>query len=191
VNAALIRNLDLAEEQELRQIEKTLADRKTRHRVIRHFLEQCDESDLAYIAAALSRPGGAPSKANTVATANPDPNQWTVRQERDIKFKEYPPITYRGTPRRRSWGVLGPAVLQAIDRVNVITAPAVFEWLNVNGFQFVGANKNRNISSVSSFLRTLETQGELVVIGARGKGVRPVRYEKKLQEHATTRATGQ
>ncbi len=91
--------------------------------------------------------------------------------------REFGPITYRGTPRKRSWGALRPAVEDAIPHLDRITSRTVYDYLEAKQFKFATP---RALSSISSILRELNGKGVLTSVGraGAGDGTSPIAYER-------------
>jgi hypothetical protein len=175
--------LKRAEEEDRRKLEEVkavLAQRKQ----IRRFLKGRSEEDLEYLKSLLL----AHTNARSVAEKSPTPARGKppIKSGKRIRVPDYGPITSKGRPRVRQWGMLRPAIRQVIERLERITSVAVYEYLASSGFKFASPSRNQSVASVASYLRKLEANRELVVVGARGKGVHGVEFKKASQWRSLT-----
>jgi hypothetical protein len=99
-----------------------------------------------------------------------------------IKGPTCGPTTHRGTPRQRLGNVMLPLIEQAIETMEEITSPAVYEYLKERKFEFAARTKNRAISSIAAALRKKRDEGTLEVLRA-GFGHTPVVFGKVRQKN--------
>jgi len=161
MNDDLQRNLDLAAEQESKRL-------TTKIEQVRKFLGDCDEDQLRFLRSVFSN-----------GVSHDAPKQELVGRKilsaPRITVPEYGPITDRGTPRQRAWGVLFPAVEQAIGTMDDITSVRVYDYLKVANFKF---STDRPVSSIAAVLRKLKADGVLRESEPWKGGSRPVVFRK-------------
>lgn len=167
MNAELASALSRAEQEDrrrLKDMEATLARQKR----LRRFISTCNEDDIGYLASLVR-------SARNGSSGKP---RKQMKQFAGLAVPDYGPTTAKGTPRQRQWGVLRPAIDQAIAKLDHITSGAVYEYLRSGGFEFGAETQPRSVSSIASYLRALEKQGTLVVKGPRGKGAKNIEFTK-------------
>jgi hypothetical protein len=129
------------------------------------FFNSCDEEDLALARGALCDGAQHDQTGEELKLEKPTPA---------IRVPEFGPTTYRGTPRKRTWGVLFPAIVQVIETMDgEITSPRIHDALKAEDFKF---STERAVSSIAAVLRKIEFDGALKKVS---KGnARPVAYRK-------------
>jgi hypothetical protein len=145
-----------------RSIDRALEPDRTRladKEKVREFLKNCNEDQLDFLRTIFN---GASWQCET---SHPRPN-----------VPELSPMTTRGTPRLRSWGVLFPAVARIIGTMDEISSPKIHDALKSDNFKFT---TNRSVSSIAAILRRLESEGVIKESPSWKKNTRPVVYKKE------------
>jgi hypothetical protein len=175
--------LKRAEEEDRRKLEEVKAELAERKQ-IRRFVKQRSALGLEYLKSLLL----AHEDARSVTERSPTPatGKPPIKRRKTIRVPDYGPMTSKGRPRVRQWGMLRPAIRQVIERLDRITSVAVYEYLASNEFKFASPSRNQSVASIASYLRKLEVNGELHVVGDRGKGVHGVEFKKTSQWRSIT-----
>jgi hypothetical protein len=161
VNEDLQRSIDQAVEQERKRLIKI--------EQVRKFLSDCDEDQIQFLNSVFRNGGGHSMSKGEL----PGRKILTIPL---ITIPDYGPITDRGTPRQRAWGILFPAVEQAIQGMEEISSTGVYTLLKAGNFNF---STERPVSSIAAVLRTLKSDGVLEVSPSWKRGSRPVFFRKK------------
>lgn len=154
---------------------------------ISQFLDESDERDILILETLLTSRHNAsmngahkphaPSKtaAKTVKALNGAGN---VKKLPGREGRNFGPLTSKGRPRQRVWGVLRPAIERAIEELDEISSIAIYHHLKRQKFQFAAA---RPVPSIAAFLRMLIDEGAIKEAHP-GSNKRPVVYVKARKE---------
>jgi hypothetical protein len=168
MNDDLQRNLDQAVEEERKRLAK--------FERIRSFISGCDKDELELLSSVF-RNG---VSHDAIEEELPGPGR-RVFKVPTITIPDYGPTTDRGTPRQREWGVLFPAVEQAIEAMDEISSTGVYTVLKAAKFRF---STKHPVSSIAAILRTLKSEGRLDLSPTWKKGSRPVFFTKRRSDGA-------
>jgi hypothetical protein len=161
MNEDLQRSLDRAVEEERKRLAK--------FERIRSFISACDKDELELLSSVFSN-----GVAHDVAEEELPGRK--IFKVPTITVPDYGPTTDRGTPRQREWGVLFPAVEQAIEGMDEISSTGVYTVLKAAKFRF---STERPVPSIAAILRTLKSEGRLDLSPTWKKGSRPVFFIKR------------
>jgi hypothetical protein len=182
VLAEIRREIEKAEKMEMKI-------RAARYNKVREILSRCDEQDILLLCRILKAGGAVPNgNATSVSEeklADDSKDDSKIVAQTDARFQGLPettlrgplgPMTRRGRPRERAWGVLFPAVEQALDEVKEITSISIYEYLTERRYPF---STDRPVHSIAAILRKMAKNGGILIQVTHGKGQKPVLFRKR------------
>jgi hypothetical protein len=158
--------------------------RAARYNKVREILSRCDEQDILLLCRILKARGAVPNENGTPTSVEEIADDSKIVAQADARFLGLPettlrgplgPVTQKGTPRERAWGVLFPAVEQALDEVKEITSLSIYEYLRERRYPF---STTRAVHSIAAVLRKMTKRGDLIQV-THGKGQKPVLFRKR------------
>jgi hypothetical protein len=172
--------LERLEEQEHRRIQR-----------ISQFLDESDERDILILETLLTNRHNARTNGTHSSRPSSKSGPKTAKALNGTgnlpgrEARNFGPLTSKGTPRQRAWGVLRPAIEQAIKELDEISSIAIYHHLKRQQFPFAAA---RPVPSIAAFLRMLVDEG-VIKEAHPGSKKRPVVFVKTRKEQGAKKGS--